>query len=183
MALLWAYSELKNVYQFLKMQLNFNIISNVIPDNLLASNYLKKNPIIFCITQYAININQESQSNSWFSIPFLLFCRKGDWFSSQTIFCLWFILENNFQVYHLVLVRCQNNTRCEWRGIRTTAVAKVQIIKPVLGSFLVKHILSMGPFKYYYVFDIFRPTHPPSSLMIYSTVNHQKLPFSDKLMT
>ena len=31
----------------------------------------------------------------------------------------------------------------------------------------------------HHVFDIFRPTHPPTSLMIYSTVNHQKMPFSD----
>ena len=35
-----------------------------------------------------------------------------------------------------------------------------------------------GPFKYYVI--IFRPfLGQPTSLMIYSTVNHQKLPFSD----
>jgi hypothetical protein len=35
-----------------------------------------------------------------------------------------------------------------------------------------------GPFKYY-VITFFNFLGPPTSLMIYSTLNHQKLPFSD----
>ena len=54
----------------------------------------------------------------------------------------------------------------------------VDFLLPSLVYFFSKLDLDKGPFKYYVIMFL-TVLGPPTSLMIYSTVNHQKLPFSD----